>query len=116
MTRRTVITRRAIWLVNWSAIVTVLLVGAGTTHAADSALAGPLCGVLKKLLPQVRTYKPEGAQSQLVMAVAEAFDYDASKLRQVKAEIDQVTSASCPKDRESMLGILKMKTLAEAVR
>lgn len=49
------------------------------------------------------------------MAVAEKFDYDAAKLKQVKAEIDKVTTASCLKDREAMLGILKMKSLAEAV-
>jgi hypothetical protein len=49
------------------------------------------------------------------MAVAEKFDYDAKTLRQVKAEIDQATTATCPKDREGMLGILKMKSLSEAV-
>lgn len=83
--------------------------------AADSALGAPLCAVLKKLLPEVKTFKPEGARAQLVMAVSEKFDYDAKKLRQVKAEIDQATSATCPKDREGMLGILKTRSLSEAV-
>jgi hypothetical protein len=83
--------------------------------AADSALSAPLCAVLKKLLPEVRSFKPEGARAQLVMAVAEKFDYDAKTLRQVKAEIDQATTATCPKDREGMLGILRMKSLSEAV-
>jgi hypothetical protein len=94
----------------------VLLIGPGTTRAADDTLAGPLCSVLKKLVPEVRTYRPEGAQAQLVIAVAEAFEYDAATLRQVKEEIDQATTARCPQDRTSMLTILKMKTLAEAVR
>ena len=85
-------------------------------HAADSSLGASLCAVLKKLLPEVKTYKPEGAQSQLVMAVAEKFDYDAAKLSKVKKDIDTDTTASCPKDRQAMLGILKMKSLAEAVR
>jgi hypothetical protein len=83
--------------------------------AADAALGPPLCAVIKKLLPEVRSFKPEGARAQLVKAVAEKFDYDAKTLRQVKTEIDQVTTATCPKDREGMLGILKMKSLSEAV-
>lgn len=84
-------------------------------EGADSSIGTTLCAVLKKLTPEVKTYKPEGARAQLVMAVAEKFDYDAVKLKQVKAEIDKVTTASCPKDREAMLGIVKMKSLAEAV-
>lgn len=84
-------------------------------HAADATLGASLCAVLRKLVPEVKAFKPEGARAQLVMAVAEKFDYDAKALRQVKAQIDQSTTASCPKDREAMLGILKMKSLAEAV-
>jgi len=84
-------------------------------YAAESALGPSLCAVLKKLLPEVKSFKPEGARAQLVMAVAEKFNYDAKTLRQVKAEIDQATTASCPKDREAMLRILKMKSLSEAV-
>ena len=79
-------------------------------------MSSTLCGVLQKLVPEVQTYKPEGAQAQLVMAVSEAFDYDPDKLREVKLHIDEATSASCPKERESMLGILKMSTLKETVR
>ena len=116
MTYRTALTRHARDIVERSVVVAVLLVGPGTIRAADDTLAVSLCGVLKRLVPEVRTYRPEGAQSQLVMAVAEAFDYDAAKLRQVKVEIDQVTAASCPQDRASMLAILKMQSLAEAVR
>lgn len=84
-------------------------------HAADPALAAPICDTLKKLVPEVRTYKPEGARAQLVMALAEKFEYDGAKLRRVKAEIDQVAAASCPKEREAMLSIVKTKTLSEAV-
>ena len=91
-------------------------VGARTAHATDSDFAAKLCGILQKLLPEVRTYRPEGAQAQLVMALAREFDYDAAALGQVQTEIDPVTSASCPKDRDSMLTILKMKSLSEAVR
>lgn len=82
---------------------------------AQSTLAAPLCSIIKQLLPEVRTYKPEGARAQLVMLVAEKFDYDAVKLRQVRAEIDTVTTASCPKDREAMLAVLKTKSLGEAL-
>lgn len=61
---------------------------------ADDPLAEPLCGALEKLLPEGRTYRPEGARAQLVIEGG-ALDYDAGKLRQVRAEIDKVTSVSC---------------------
>lgn len=93
-----------------------LLSCAGAAHAVDNALAAPLCNVLQKLIPKVRGFQPVGARAQLVMAVAEAFDYDAKRLQQVQDEIDPVTSAACPKERDGMLAILKMKTLADAVR
>jgi hypothetical protein len=84
-------------------------------HAADAALATPICETLKKLVPEVRTYKPEGARAQLVMALADKFEYDGARLRRVKAEIDEVATVSCPKEREAMLTILKTKSLSEAV-
>lgn len=96
------------------AVVAIAPFGLTPASHAQSVAAG-VCSVMVKLLPEVRTYKPEGARAQLVMAVAERFDYDAAKLRQVRAEVDAATTASCPKEREAMLGVLKMKTLAEAL-
>ncbi|MFO1311463.1 MAG: hypothetical protein U1F41_05290 [Burkholderiales bacterium] len=93
----------------------LLLAHALPAFAADTALAAPICDTLKKLLPEVKTFKPEGARAQLVMALAEKFEYDGARLRRVKSDIDQVTTASCPKEREAMLSILKMKSLSEAV-
>jgi len=93
----------------------LLLAHALPALAADTALAEPICDTLKKLLPEVKTFKPEGARAQLVMAIAERFEYDGAKLRRVKNDIDPVTTASCPKEREAMLQILKMKSLSEAV-
>jgi hypothetical protein len=49
------------------------------------------------------------------MAVAEKFDYDGPKLRQVKANMDQAAKGACPKEREAMLSVTKTATLAEAV-
>jgi hypothetical protein len=85
-------------------------------HAADKSLSTTLCSILKDLTPKVRTYRPEGAQAQLVMATAGAFNYDPATLRRVQEEIDKVTTASCPQDREAMLAILQMQSLGEAVR
>lgn len=110
--------RTSVGQINGIAIAVVtgcLAIHSFTAYAADSSLGMPLCEILKKLVPEVKTFKPEGARAQLVMAMAEKFDYDAAKLKQVKAEIDKVTTASCPKDREAMLGIVKMKSLADAV-
>jgi|RhiMethySRZTD1v2_1073278.scaffolds.fasta_scaffold222785_2 hypothetical protein len=114
MTHRQFLLFRSRALVTFTAAV-ALLTPSSPSNAADSTLAAPLCGILKKLLPEVRGFKPEGARAQLVMAVAEKFNYDAGKLRQVKAEIDAATTAGCPKEREGMLGVVKTKTLAEAV-
>lgn len=36
--------------------------------------------------------------------------------RGVKAEIDAVAIAGCPKEREAMLSILRTKSLSEAVQ
>jgi hypothetical protein len=77
-----------------TSVAALLLSAAASSLAADSTLGAPLCAVLKKLLPEVKSFKPEGARAQLVMAVAEKFDYDAGKLRKVKAEIDQATTAT----------------------
>jgi hypothetical protein len=49
-----------------------------------------------------------------VIALAEKYEPD--ELHQVWAKIDQATSASCSKERETMLGIVKTKSLAEAIR
>ena len=35
-------------------------------YAADNGLSTTLCGILKDLTPKVRTFRPEGAQAQLV--------------------------------------------------
>jgi len=98
----------------WRVVVVGLLL-AGAAAADPSALSAPLCGVLKGVGPKTRGYEPEGARAQLVLSIAAAFDYDASKLKEVRAHIDDATVKSCPKDREVMLGNTKTKTLAEAI-
>ena len=87
----------------------------GRAGADPAALAAPLCGVLKGVGPKTRGYKPEAARAQLVMSIAAAFDYDAAKLKEVRAHIDEATTGACPKDRELMLGNTQTKTLAEAI-
>lgn len=82
-------------------------------YAANS-LGPSLCAVLRELIPEVKTYQPAGAKAQLVMALAEKYETD--QLHQIWAKIDQATSASCSKERETMLGIVKTKSLAEALR
>ena len=95
------------------AVAVSVLVFAPHVYAADP-LGPSLCAVLKELIPEVKTYRPEGARAQLVMALAEKYETD--QLRQVRAKIDQATSASCSKERETMLGIVKTTSLAEALR
>ena len=90
------------------------LLGLAPAAFADGVADG-VCAVMVKLLPEVRGYQPEGARAQLVMAVAERFDYDPAKLRRLRDEVDKSTIAACPKEREAMLGVVKMTTLAEAL-
>jgi hypothetical protein len=49
------------------------------------------------------------------MALTVASTRDPAIARLDKTEIDRVTSSSCPKDRDSMLTILKMTSLREAL-
>jgi hypothetical protein len=97
----------------YSALVVLTLVFPPLVHAADPM--GPsLCAVIKELIPEVKTYLPEGARAQLVMALVEKYEND--ELHQAWAQIDEATSASCPAEREAMLGIVKTNSLAEALR
>jgi hypothetical protein len=90
--------------------------GPAVSQSLDAkVVAGPVCDVLKRVVPATRGFKPEGARAQLVTAVAEKFDYDGAKLRQVRAHMDEAAKSACPKEREAMLSVTKTKTLAEAV-
>ena len=95
--------------------VTVVGLVAGRAGADPGSLAAPLCGVLKGVAAKTRGLEPEAARAQLVRAIAAAFDYDAARLKEVRAHIDEATSGTCPKDRDVVLGTTKAKTLAEAV-
>ena len=96
-----------------SALALSILAFAPRIHAADP-LGPSLCAVLKELIPEIKTYRSEGARAQVVIALAEKYEED--ELRKVWAQIDQATTASCPKERETMLGIVKTASLAEALR
>ena len=95
-------------------IVAVAFV-AGHADAEPGSLSAPLCGVLKGIAPRTRELDPEHARAQLVMSIAAAFDYDAAKLKEVRANIDVATSTACPKERALMLENTKTKSLAEAI-
>lgn len=83
---------------------------------ASADLPAKLCGVLKKVTPDVRSMSPVGARAQLVMAIAGAFDVNAMALQEVSEKIDVIASESCPAERDILLSIVKMKSLQEAVR
>jgi hypothetical protein len=89
---------------------------AESTRAGGGDLAQPLCETLRNVLPKVGTYPHPGARGLLISAISEAFEHDPERLMQVQDQIDAVTSVSCPNERDGMLGVLKMKTLAQAVR
>ena len=102
--------RRAAWL----GIAAAGLFASAAGSESES-LAAPLCGVLKAVGPRTRGLEPEAARAQLVRAIAAAFDYEAPRLKQVRAQIDLTTLAACPKEREVVLGNTQTKMLAEAI-
>ncbi len=96
--------------------VFALFAGVESASAGGSDLAQPLCETLRSVLPKVGTYPHPGARGLLVTAISDAFEHDPVRLMLVQDQIDFVTSVSCPNERDGMLGVLKMKTLAQAVR
>jgi hypothetical protein len=84
--------------------------------AASINLPTKLCGVLKKVTPEVRNMSPAGARAQLVMAIAGEFDVNAAALQEVSEKIDVIASVSCSAERDILLSVVKMKLLQEAVR
>jgi hypothetical protein len=91
------------------------LTAAGAAPATESTLSTTLCGTLKNLVPDVRSSTPVGAQAQLVMALAEAYEANPTQLRQVKTEIDSVASTNCAAERDALLAALKTQSLSEAL-
>ncbi len=91
-------------------------VAAMAAPAAGANLPAKLCAVLKKVTPEVRNMSPLGARAQLVMAIANAFDVNATALQEVSEKIDVIASESCSVERDILLSIVQMKSLQEAVR
>jgi hypothetical protein len=77
-----------------------------------------LCQILKTLGSTVRPGDPLDAQTKWQEALVKAFtdnEFNRTKIAQVKAEVDKLTSASCPKERKTMLNHLDADTLGETV-
>ena len=79
-------------------------------------LSSKLCKVLDDLAPRAPKLGSIGTQVELVLLIAAAFDSNAVALQRVSVEIDAVTTASCPTSRDSLLKVLKMTALHDAVR
>ena len=66
----------------------------------------------------MRPGDPLDTQTKWQEALVKAFtdnECNRKKTAQVKAEVDKLTSASCPKDRKAMLKHLDADTLGETV-
>jgi hypothetical protein len=84
--------------------------------ALGASLPATLCGVLRKMVPEVKGMPAVGARAQLVMAIAAAFDSDATALGTVSSDIDTIASAGCTEVRAPLLAATKATSLQEAVR
>lgn len=94
----------------------IAAIGAPAPAAAGADAAAPYCALVRQVLAEVRGFRPVGARAQLVMALAGQLDADPEKMRKAQDEIDQSTSAGCPREREALLAITKTTSLAEALR
>lgn len=86
-------------------------------HAASGqTLPTKLCGVLRGMVPEVKGMSSIGARTQLVLAIAGAFDSDAIALGTVSSEIDTIATSACPDARQPLLDATQAASLQEAVR
>jgi hypothetical protein len=97
-------------------VVALLGISPEVTNALDTAMGESACSVLKAVLPKVKGFEPVPAKAQLVMAMADKFDYDGKKLKQLQVEVDASASAKCPKERDAWLALLGSKSLEAALR
>lgn len=94
-----------------AAVIVALL--PAVASAADTAER--LCPILKSIAA-AGGGMPEMVQANLVMAVAEAWDYDHDALMAVLDDADAATGAACPQDRAAVLAATGKPTLTEAMR
>lgn len=73
-----------------------------------------VCPILKRILPEVKTYEPAGAKAQFVIAITEQVETN-EQLIEFRAGADTNAMKNCPKEREEMLAVLKTKTLSEGM-
>ena len=95
-------------------LAAALLVTSPTLHAVDAALGSQICAVLTTIVPEVQMFDPQAARARFVAAINMKFQDDPIKIRQVTAEIDRLTIASCRKERDDLLKITRMLSLSEA--
>lgn len=99
--------------------ILVIEADADTGDAGKAAALGTtLCHILKTVEPTVRPGDPLDAQIKWQEALVKAFtdnEFNRKKMAQVKAEVDKLTSAGCPKERKAMLKHLDADTLGETV-
>src|SRR5437763_13238090 len=97
-------------------VVALLALSPEVTSALDSAMGESAGSVRKAVLPKVKGFEPVPAKAQRVMAMADKFDYDGKKLKQLQVEVDASASAKCPKERDAWLALLGSKSLEAALR
>lgn len=106
-----------IWSVPWLAFASPGM--PGLAQAEDTpAMGATLCHILKTLEPTVRPGDPLDAQIKWQEALVKAFtdnEFNRKKMAQVKAAVDRLTTAGCPKERKAMLKHLDADTLGETV-
>ncbi|THJ16216.1 MAG: hypothetical protein CAF42_013640 [Nitrospira sp. CG24B] len=113
--------QRVVTRLLWATALCALLQGAAVDHGRAEgapAMSTTLCHILRTLESTVRPGNPLDAQSKWQEALVKAFtdnEFNRKKMAQVKAEVDKLTSASCPKERKAMLRHLDADTLGETV-
>jgi uncharacterized protein YceK len=87
---------------------------ASVTSPASTDMQAKVCKRLKQIVPKLGHVA--SVQAVLVVEIADEFDYSPEVLSQVKDKIDEVAISGCATERQSILAVLKMASLQDAVR
>lgn len=96
-------------------IAAALLATSPGAIAADARLGAEICAAIATVAQEVQQFDPEAARQRFVAVVDMKFGDDPARLRQVRSSIDRESMAGCHKERASLMKVMQVPSLAEAL-
>jgi hypothetical protein len=81
---------------------------------SNAEMQAKVCKRLKQIVPKLGGVP--NAQALLLVEIADEFDNNPDVLHQVAAGIDELASSGCAAERQSILAVMHIASLQEAVR